>query len=868
MGGHALGQAAEIVELFPDRYSNPRFNSGDEEIDIGSGVPDEIVDTLDDGPSSQFSTEPEDEEEQFSDNIAELLTSSQRSNVADRLVEYYEVDLSARQDWSAMSDRALILLGIDKVDMSQLPFPGAAAVQHPIIAEACTQFQANAIEEFFPATGPVQGSIAGKTTPESEAQADRAEGFMNFQLTTVDTDYYADTDQMLFYLPIIGSVFRKAFHDPRDQMPKLRYVKSEDFIAPYGARDLKNCPRYAHQYTMTGQEIKRAQNRGEFIDVSLPRVDVVTDESGDVGTKMEDRSNRMRRVVHEDDRLYQILEYHIDFTLPQQVDTYDDGMYEPPYIITVDRENREILSIRRNWKEGDQTYTKRVWFTHYKFLPGLGFYGWGFLHVIGSLADAISGSMRALLDSALMATVQGGFRAKDGIKQAGSVSIEPGKWKDMDATSEDLSKTFYTPPFKEPSPALAQLITSMVADGRRFASLTETLVGTADNKAPVGTTLALIEQSMKVFTAIHKRIFAAAREEFRMLAELLYEYGPEEYPYYMDGDEKMALKSDFDERIDFIPVADPNIVSSVQRIAMAQAQIELMNSNPQLYGPEQMVEAHKRLLKALKVPMVDAVEPKSKSAVRMDPVGENASMMVGHTVKAFPGQLHDMHNNLHRIALQMGLNTMDPKSFPAFEAAVTSHMREHDALAMIEQVSAQMQQSMGVPLPPSDYLSDSPEEISPELEQAITIAASQNLPTVPPPQQGSVAQQQAQQAQQPQVDPMAEAEAKNKAREAEAMGSMEREAAKTAADIKRKDEEHKQTLRQRETEHRQKLKLMSETAAAEIIRKHAVNKQQVEQGKVAHMAKLTADHRSMSLKERQDERREKEKKAKAKKSKA
>lgn len=854
---------AEIIELFPERHSTPRFDAGsDEDIVPAGGEPyAEIVDTLDAGSEGAFSTSGMDVHE-FGDNVADLLTSSQRSFVADRLVEYFEVDISARENWQSLVDRALVLLGVERVDMSQLPFPGAAAVQHPLIAEACTQFQANAIEEFFPPTGPVKGDLAGAATPENQEQVERAEGYMNFYLTAEDSDYYSDTDQMLFYLPIVGSVFRKCFFDPRDQKPKARYVKSEDFVAPYGARDLKNTSRYCHQYTMTGQEIRRAQNRGEFLDLSLPRVELMAgDESS---SSMTDKSDRMRPVRHEDDRVYQILEYHIDFALPGGVDEFDDGTYEPPYIITIDKENREVLSIRRNWKQDDPSYTKRVWFTHYKFLPGLGFYGWGFLHVLGSLAEAVSGSIRALLDSALMATVQGGFRAKDGAKGAGSISIEPGKWKDLDATNEELGKTFYTPTFKEPSPALANLITALVQDGRRYATLTETLVGTANNKAPVGTTLALIEQSMKVFSAIHKRIFAASREEFRMLGELIHEYGPDEYPYFLEGEAMVALKSDFDDRVDFMPVADPNIVSSVQRIAMAQAQIELMNSAPQLYGPEQMVEAHKRLLKALKVPMSEAVEPKLKSPGRLDPIGENAQMLTGKSARAFPGQLHRAHNAIHQYALDLAKNTMPAEQYQIVFQNISAHMREHDALEMVEQVSASMQQSMGVPLPEVDYLSDmNGEEMDPQLEQALTVAASQHMPQLLPPQPGSVAEEEAAQSQT--VDPLAEAEAKNAARESETISKMENSAATTAAAIKRADEEHKQKLRQREEEHAQKLQLMSEETAAQIIRDAATARQQRAHTEQSHGVKLRSEATMSRLRERQQARAAKAKpKAKAK----
>lgn len=757
--------------------------------------------------------------EGFNENLAGNMTASQRARLADTLVEYWRVDLEARNNWHRLVDRAMVLLGVDKVDATQMPFPGAAAVQHPLIAEACTQFQANAIEEFFPATGPVKGALAGEGTDELIAQCDRASDYMNYYLTVEDPDYYADTDQMLFYLPIVGSVFRKAYPDPRDKMPKARYVKAEDFIAPYYARDLKNCSRYCHQYEMTGVEVRRAQANGEFLDIDLPRVDIPTEDRS--SSSMVEKSDRMQRVLHEDDEVYRLLEYHVELQLPVGVDSYDDGDRELPYIITVDAENREILSIRRNWKERDPDKAKRIWFTHYKFLPGLGFYGWGFLHVIGSLADAVSGGIRAQLDSALFATMQGGFRAKDGAKAGGSWTIEPGKWKDIDASAEELAKTFYTPPRKEPSPALSQLITGLVQDGRRYASLTEVLVGQADNKAPVGTTLALIEQSMKLFTAIHKRIFAAAREEFRMLAELIYEHSPfDEYPYYVDGEAKQAFREDFDDRVDFLPVADPNIVSSVQRIALAQAQLELVNSSPELYGIEQKVEAHKRFLRALKIPEQDKVEPKIPTPHRVDPIGENALLLTGKSVKAFPGQHHAGHRMVHQHAREIAKNTMPAEQFQIFDANMQAHLREHDALEMMEAVSAQMQAQFGFPLPPPDLQLQAMEDMDPQTEMALTLAASQSLPPIPPPQPDSAAMGEGAVGTKGE-DKAAEIQRQTEAKNAETLARIQRDTAAFVAKQEQQKIERDLALRHREEEHDQQMRHQDEAAAAEILRQNA-----------------------------------------------
>lgn len=804
---------AEVIELYPQgpvksRHGDTEFTThpdGSEVVSLfGPGESQLALADLELGANS----------EGFTANLADRFTPSQRYGLAQKLIEYSRVDLESRKNWEALTNTALRLLGIDKADVSQLPFPGAAAMQHPVLAEACVRFQANAIEEFFPATGPVKGSLAGEANEESQAQVQRAEDFMNFYLTAEDPDYYADSDQMLFYLPIVGSVFRKVWVDPRDGLPRARYVKAEDFIAPYFARDLKNCPRYAHRYPLTGAEIRDAMVRGEFIPIDLPEPSSLGDDAGE-GRSIEDRSDRRQRVLHEDDELYTILEYHVQMALPEGIDEFDDGSRELHYIVTVDATSQDVLAVRRNWRETDTQFAKRIWFSHYKLLPGLGFYGWGFLHVIGQLCEAISGGVRAQLDSALLATVQGGFRAKDGIKKGGSIAIQPGRWQDVDATIEELGKTFYTPPFKEPSQALTVLISALIQDARKFASITEVVTGAADNKGPVGTTVALIEQSMKLFTAIHKRIFAAAREEFRMIAELLHDFGPyDEYPYFLAGEAKQALRSDFDERVDFIPVADPNIISSVQRISLAQAVLELIKTDPQLYGPEERVEAHKRFLKALKVPDYEKLAPKLPKASRLDPIGENAMAVMGKMVRAFPGQQHDLHIQAHQYQLEVSKNSLPADQFQAIYTVLMAHIREHQTLMMMEQVSAQMQQTMGVPMPPLDIYSEA-EDMPPELEMAITIAASRNLPPIPSPQPGSVGEQQAKQAEQAQQDD-------GQADDAATVARIERETAQFTARQRQADLAHQQALRHADEKHSAQMRQMDEIKAAEIIRTNAM----------------------------------------------
>ena len=724
------------------------------------------------------------------------------------------------------------------------------------------QFNSNAIEEFFPPTGPVKGDPLGDVTEEIEEAAERASQYLNYYLTVQDTGYYADKDQSLFYLPIAGSIFTKAWLDPRDQLPRARYIKADDFIAPYFARDLENSSRYAHRYHLTGGEIAKAMALGEFMELTLPRPGL---EYGDQET-MEDMADRRTKSLHEDDELYEILEYHIDLNLPQGVDEYDDGGLELPYIVTCDKTTQEILSIRRNWRQDDENRKKRVWFAHYKFLPGLGFYGWGFLHVIGSLADAISGSLRAQLDSALFATVQGGFRAKDGVKKGGSIAIQPGKYQDIDASSEELSKSFFTPPFKEPSPALTQLFEAMVQDARRFASLTEVLVGQADNKAPVGTTLALIEQSMKLFTAVHKRIFSAAREEFRMLRELIHDFSPAaQYPYHMEGKRQVAMKDDFGDHVSFVPVADPNIISDVQRIALAQAVLEVVEKAPQLYGPEQQVEAHIRFLKALKVPDWHKLAPTLPSPTYMDPVGENALMMTGKPVRAYPGQRHDMHHQVHQFQVEAARNTLPPDQFQHVYMVLAAHMREHQVLQASETISAKMQQTHGVPLPPTDIYGQN-QDIDPKVEMAISILAAQSLPPVPQAMPGSAAAMaQGQQPGDPQAQvqqdiqaSQAKMEAAVRGKQIETHARIERDTHTFVADYKQKELEHAQRLRQMEEEHQARMRQIDQETATGILRKHAEHTAGQRHERVVHLSALarSRDEHQLSLRHARETARE------------
>lgn len=861
----ALLQRGQTDEISFNDGPVDQQNPGDEEISllppstVTQDGDDQITELSDGSTEFNFNSagsalaSEDDEDLVFDANLAEYMTTSERAVLADLIVQFKDTDIGARADWERMRTSALRLLGVSEIDLDRLPFPGASRVYHPVLAEAVVQFQSNAIEEFFPATGPVKGALAGDANDENSAQVDRAETFMNHYLTTMDKGYFADCDQELFVLPIDGSTFKKVFVDPVDGMPKSRFVRSDDFIVPFYVSDLPMSPRYIHRYKMTGEEIDMAIMRGKWLNVPLPAQDTVTE--GDVDVK--GKSDRLKQVLHDTDRLYTILEAHVMRDLPDGVDRLVDQdeegnhLFMPSYVVTTIEETRETVCVNRLWDEEDPEHTKEVWFSHKKFLPGLGFYGWGFPHVIGALAEAATGAERALLDSALMATMQGGFRAKDGAKGGDSIKIEPGVYKEVDATIDELSRTFFNPPFKEPSPALFQMLQSIVQDARRFASITEVLTGTADNKAPVGTTIALIEQSMKLFTAIHKRIFAAAKDEFCQLAKLIYRHAPfDVYPYYVKGEGQQMMRSDFDSRVDFIPVADPNIISSVQRIAIGQAVLELMQGSPDLYTPEQMCIAHTEFIKALKVPYADKISPTVPKPTYVDAVTENAMIMMGVGVKAFPGQAHKIHIMLHMRDILAAQTSLPPDQFEPIYMNGMAHIREHMALDLIEQVSQQMQQTVGAPMPAID-ISANAEDMDPELEMAITMTASRMLPPPPPPQMPGTEDPAAEAAA---PDPVAEAEAKAEALGVETTSRIDRDTVAFAAQQHQDQERHQQELRQKDETHRQKLKFMSEESAAKIIRENAaaIGKRRQEEAAGAQRMAHAGSERIMKSRLEQD----------------
>ena len=610
-------------------------------------------------------------------NLAEVLGDDVLGSIASDLQSKVKEDLESRGDWEEAIAKGLNLLGINYEDRSD-PFMGASGVTHPLLSEATTQFQSQAYKEMLPSGGPVKTQILGVATKETEDQAQRIKDYMNFQITEVMEEYDQDTDQMLFYLPLTGSTFKKVYFDPTKQRAVSKFVPAEDLIVPYSASDIRTAERVTHMVRMTYNDIRKLQVAGVYKDVELS----ATDSGEDEGAIQETTDELQGLHPNYSDDSYTLLEVHVDLDLEGFEDMDSQGQPSGimlPYIVTIDQSSNKVLSVVRNYREQDPLKRKRQYFVHFKFLPGFGFYGFGLLHTIGGLSRAATSILRQLIDAGTLSNLPAGFKARGVRIRNDDEPLNPGEFRDIDVPGGDLKNSIIPLPYKEPSATLAQLLGVVVDSGRRFAQVADAKISDVNSQAPVGTTVALIEQGSKIISSIHKRLHYAQKQEFRMLAEIFSE-NPVPYPYFVGNVAPQIMQQDFDGRVDILPVSDPNIFSMSQRLTLAQTQLQLAQAAPQIHN---QYEAYRRMYDALDVKNIDGILPPPQPPAPVDPATENANSMKGAPLQVFPEQDHEAHLVVHALFLSNMVAQANPQGFLLLQ----SHVQEHVSALARDQVT-------------------------------------------------------------------------------------------------------------------------------------------------------------------------------------
>jgi hypothetical protein len=602
-------------------------------------------------------------------NLAEYLDDGYLGELSSELQAAYEDDLSSRSEWEEGYTKGLDQLGVNYQERST-PFEGASGVTHPLISESVTQFQAQAYKELLPAGGPVQAQVMGLQDQAREEQASRVKHFMNYQITEVMEEYDPDMDQLLFYLPLSGSTFKKIYFDEARQRAVSKFVPAQDLVVPYSASDLQTASRITHVLRMDANEVRKLQVAGFYRDVEL------TSYEGGPDTVREKVDEIQGTSKSYTDDIYTILEMHVELDLEGFEDMDPEG--EPtgiqlPYIVTIDEGSSQILSIRRNFDEGSDLARKRHYFVHYKFMPGLGFYGFGLIHMIGGLGRAATSILRQLIDAGTLANLPAGFKARGVRVRNNDEPLQPGEWRDIDTPGGSIRDSIIPLPYKEPSATLVQLLGSLIEGGRRFVSLADQQTGNMNQEAPVGTTVALLERGMKVMSAIHKRLHYAQKTEFRILARIFADNLPPEYPYDVAGAQRTIKAEDFDGRVDVIPVSDPNIFSMAQRVTLAQTQLQLAQSNPQMHN---LHAAYRRMYQALEVQNIEEILPPPPQPQPLDPAVENARALMGEILNTFPDQDHDVHIRIHLMFMKTPLVMTSPQVMGTFYAHLMEHVSQ------------------------------------------------------------------------------------------------------------------------------------------------------------------------------------------------
>ena len=678
---------AEVELEVPDSGADPYLMSSDLD---SEGLEIEIIEedngdvTVDFDPSASL----DDMEGGFSDNLAEYLSDYELSRISSDLSSEFDSNKASRQEWEDTYSNGLELLGFSYSERSQ-PFRGASGVTHPLLAEAATQFQAQAFNELLPSSGPVRTAIMGEETREKASQAQRVRQFMNYYLTNVMEDYTPDMDQMLFYLPLAGSTFKKVYFDEAMGRIVSKFVPAENLVVPYETSDLDTCPNITQVVRMGLNDLRKMQVGGFYLDIPVTPVQQDLDS---VGTEM-DRINGMESSQIDYDCT--LLECHVDLDLEGYEDRDEEG--EPtgiklPYIVTISQDNGQVLAVRRNYLEEDERRKKIQYFVHYKFLPGFGFYGLGLIHTIGGLSRTATSSLRQLIDAGTLSNLPAGFKARGLRIRDDDEPLQPGEFRDVDAPGGAIRDSLMPLPFKGPDQTLFQLLGFVVQAGQRFATITDMKVGDGNQGAAVGTTIAMLEQGSRVMSAVHKRLHYAMRQEFKILARVMSETLPPEYPYSIEGADQSVMATDFDDRVDVIPVSNPNAFSQSQRILLAQTKLQLATQAPEMHN---MHEVFRDMYEALGVTDVDRLMKAvpDEESVPLDPAQENINALDNIKLEAFSGQNHQAHIMAHLV---FGASPMVGQ-LPPVALSMQKHIMEHVKIGAEEQAMSQMQQAGPLP---------------------------------------------------------------------------------------------------------------------------------------------------------------------------
>jgi hypothetical protein len=686
--------------------------------------PDSV--TLDDGSMEITITPGKEVDDEFNDNLAEDMDEGQLTELSGDLIGEYDADINSRKDWLTTYVDGLELLGLKVEDRTE-PWPGACNVYHPLMTEALVKFQAETMMETFPAAGPVKTQIVGKQTKEKEDAAERVKDDMNYQLTDCMPEYRPEHERMLWGLGLAGNAFKKVYYDPNLERQVSMYVPAEDIVVPYGASSLEMAERVTHVMRKTKNELRKLMVAGFYKDVDLGEPFLDVDEAE------KKIAEKMGFNPTEDDR-YKILEMHVNLDL-ENGDS-EDGI-ALPYIVTIEKGTGTILSIRRNWNPDDKKQLKRQHFVHYGYIPGFGFYCFGLIHLIGAFAKSGTMILRQLVDAGTLSNLPGGMKSRGLRIKGDDTPIAPGEWRDVDVPSGAIRDNILPLPYKEPSQVLNQLMNQIIEEGRRFASAADMKVSDMNANSPVGTTLAILERTLKVMSAVQARIHYAMKQEFKLLAGIIRDYTPEEYSYEPEIGDRRAKQSDYD-CCEVIPVSDPNAATMSQKVVQYQAVMQMAQANPQIYD---QVELNRQMLEVLGVKNIGKLIPNADDKKPKDPVSENMDIINGKPVKAFIYQDHQAHLSVHMAAMQdpklMQMMSQNPQA-QMIQAAALAHINEHIAFEYRKQIEEQL----GVPLPKPDE--NLPEDIELELSRLTAQAAQKLLSKDQAEMQQQQAQQQAQ----------------------------------------------------------------------------------------------------------------------------